>query len=115
MRLPFLPARFQGLMPVVLIWIAALLAVFFCVAQLTGCSKPDASFADLEDARGTARENAMWNAQRYRQTNPLLAGWDIIGRGDSSQTGQCPQGDGWATMDFVRPDKTLIEIGRAHV
>jgi hypothetical protein len=62
----------------------------------------------MEEAKGTARENALWNAQRYRQDNVLYKGWDIVGRGDSSQTNDCPQGDGWATMDFVRPDKSLV-------
>lgn len=76
---------------------------------LSACSgKPDASFTDLEDARGTARENAMYNAQRYRQDNVLYRGWDIVGRGDSSQAPNCPQGDGWATMDFVNPAKSAI-------
>lgn len=77
-------------------------------AVLAACGKPDVSFTTLEDARGTARENAMWNAQTYRQQNVLYKGWDIVGRGDSSQMPNCPQGDGWATMDFVNPDKTAV-------
>lgn len=72
------------------------LAVAFFAAVLsaiTGCGgKPDVAFNTLEDARGTARENAMWNAQRYRQENALYKGWDIVGRGDSSQMPNCPQG-----------------------
>lgn len=75
---------------------------------LAACGKPDVSFTTLEDARGTARENAMWNAQTYRQANVIYKGWDIVGRGDSSQMPNCPQGDGWATMDFVSPDKAKI-------
>jgi hypothetical protein len=77
--------------------------------MLTACGKPqEVSFASLEEAKGTARENAMFNAQMYRQSNILYKGWDLIGRGDSTQTNSCPQGDGWATMEFVNPEKTRI-------
>ncbi len=78
---------------------------------LAACGKQEVSFNSLEEAKGTARENAMFNAQRYRQENVLYKGWDIIGRGDSTQDNACPQGDGWATMEFVNPDKTkLIKV-----
>jgi hypothetical protein len=86
-----------------LIVIAAILS-----AALAGCTKQDVSFASLEEAKGTARENAMFNAQMYRQSNILYKGWDIVGRGDSSQTNSCPQGDGWATVEFVSPEKNRI-------
>jgi hypothetical protein len=77
--------------------------------MLTACSKPqEVSFASLEEAKGTARENAMFNAQMYRQSNILYKGWDLIGRGDSTQSNSCPQGDGWATMEFVNPEKNRI-------
>lgn len=80
-------------------------------AALTACGKDEVSFNSLEEAKGTARENAMFNAQRYRQENVLYKGWDIIGRGDSTQDNKCPQGDGWATMEFVNPEKTkLIKV-----
>jgi hypothetical protein len=75
---------------------------------VTACGKNEVSFNSLEEAKGTARENAMWNAQKYRQENVLFKGWDIVGRGDSTQDNACPQGDGWATMDFVHPSKEAI-------
>ena len=78
------------------------------VASMAACSKQDVSFASLEEAKGTARENALWNSQRYRQENVLYKGWDIISRGDSTQDNSCPQGDGWATMEFVSPDKARV-------
>ena len=78
---------------------------------LTACGgKPDVSFASLEEAKGTARDNAMWNAQMYRQNNVLLKDHDIVGRGDSSQTNDCPQGDGWATMEFVSQQKKVTKV-----
>jgi hypothetical protein len=86
-----------------------LLAVSVAVLALSACDKQhEVSFNSLEEAKGTARDNALWNAQKYRQENVLYKGWDIIGRGDSSQTNACPQGDGWATMDFVNQDKTRL-------
>ena len=81
------------------------------VLGLAACGKQEVSFKSLEEAKGTARENAMFNAQRYRQENVLYKGWDIIGRGDSTQDNACPQGDGWATMEFVSPAKDkLIKV-----
>ena len=82
-------------------------AIIIAAAALSAC-KEEVSFASLEEAKGTARENAMWNAQRYRQENVLYKGWDIVGRGDSTQDNSCPQGDGWATMEFVSPEKTKL-------
>ena len=84
------------------------LAIIAAAIALAACGNTEVSFASLEEAKGTARENALWNAQRYRQENVLLKGWDIVGRGDSAQDNACPQGDGWATMDFVNPEKTRV-------
>lgn len=83
-----------------------LVLVLAIASTLMACGKQDVSFASLEEAKGTARENAMFNAQMYRQSNKVTyEGWDIIGRGDSTQDNGCPQGDGWATMEFVSPSK----------
>jgi len=90
---------------------AIIMATVLSTLALTACKQEEVSFASLEEAKGTARENALWNAQKYRQENILYKGWDIISRGDSSQTNACPQGDGWATMEFVNPNKdTLIKV-----
>ena len=85
-----------------------LLTIIAVAATLTACGKSEVSFASLEEAKGTARENALWNAQKYRQENIFYKGWDIVGRGDSSQENSCPQGDGWATMEFVNPNKDRL-------
>ena len=80
-------------------------------ALLAGCSKKEVSFDTLEQARGTARENAMWNAQKYRaDSGGVLNGTEIIGRGDSTQTPDCPQGDGWATMDIFRDKQKIMGL-----
>jgi hypothetical protein len=85
-----------------------LILSLLAAAMLTACGQSDVSFATLEEAKQTARENSLWNAQRYRQENVLFKGWDIISRGDSSQMPNCPQGDGWATLEFVSPAKDRL-------
>jgi hypothetical protein len=91
--------------------VAVATLILIAGSALTGCSKSEVSFNTLEEAKQTARENAMFNAQRYRQENVLYRGWDIIGRGDSSQMPNCPQGDGWATMEFVSPTRqTIVKV-----
>jgi hypothetical protein len=37
--------------------------------------------------------------------------FSIISRGDSSQTPKCPQGDGWATLEFVSNEtKGVVKV-----
>lgn len=72
---------------------------------MTGCSKPaEVSFDTLEQARSQASENATFNAQIFRGAEH--SGWAVISASDSSQTKSCPQGDGWATLSLINPDKT---------
>ena len=51
-------------------------AAVVAATMLTACveTKQEVSFASLEEAKGTARENAMFNAQMYRQSNILYKG-----------------------------------------
>lgn len=70
---------------------------------LSACGK-NVSFDTLETARTQARLNASWNAQRFRQTDPRFANTDIVVRGDSTQDIGCPQGDGWASVDYIARD-----------
>jgi hypothetical protein len=80
------------------------LAFFSLVALLTAfaCSSgPTAAPAELDMALKTARDNALYNAKLWRSASPVYANYDIMARGDSSQTSTCPQGDGWATIELV--------------
>lgn len=72
------------------------------------CSHKEVSFDTLETARTQARDNAVWNAQRFRQTDPRFEGLDIISRGDSTQAPECPQGDGWASIDFFQKGTSVL-------
>ena len=48
-----------------------------------------------------ARDNALWNAAAYRAESPRLDGTQIVSHGDSTQSPECPQGDGWASVSFM--------------
>jgi hypothetical protein len=65
------------------------------------CSKQKHSFETQEEARRLARENSEFNAQTYRVSNANVQGLRMVLRGDSSINEECPQGDGWATIDFI--------------
>ncbi len=81
-----------------------LLALF-----LLACGKQEVGFDTLETARTQARENATWNANRFRQVDPRVKGLEFIARGDSTQAPDCPQGDGWSSIDFVGADGSLLK------
>jgi len=78
------------------------------IATLAACGAKDVSFETLETARKQARENAEFNAQVFRSSAPGGGDLKIISRGDSSQTPDCPQGDGWATIDLVSKEGQTV-------
>lgn len=84
------------------------LLLAFAALVLTACSGEKVSHDTLEDARSQARENAVTNARAYARENPRMAGYDIVGHGDSTQTKSCPQGDGWASLSIMKavPNQT---------
>ncbi len=84
-------------------------------AFLTACGKSDVSFNTLEDARNQARANAEFNAAAYRAENPRMEGLKIVGHGDSTQTADCPQGDGWATLSIMNVDKERNTVEKYKV
>ncbi len=66
---------------------------------LSACGKDKVGFDTLEQARGQVNENVTLVAQDYRAKNNL-ASYDIYMRGDSTQSNECPQGDGWASIEL---------------
>lgn len=80
--------------------ITTLIAASIAALFLTACGQ-DVSFDTLETARKQAKENAEFNARKWRADTKLFAEANMISRGDSSQAPKCPQGDGWATIDLV--------------
>lgn len=67
----------------------------------TACGNgKNVSFDTLETQRAVANENSKFNAQKWRAENGYEK-FGILTRGDSSQQANCPQGDGWATVDLI--------------
>lgn len=88
-----------------------ILLVTAIMAAFTACSgKKEVSFDTLEEAKTTARANALWNAQSFRASNVLYQNHDLVSNGDSTQMPDCPQGDGWATLQLVPKDKNPAGI-----
>jgi hypothetical protein len=72
------------------------------IAALTACGNKDVSFETLETQRSIANDNGRYNAQKWRAENGFEK-FNILGRGDSTQQSNCPQGDGWASVDLIDP------------
>lgn len=87
-----------------------LAAIVTAAALLSACGKQDASFDTLELARATAKSNAEYNAQGFRAGSPQFANYALETQGDSSQTPQCPQGDGWASAKLVDKINPAIKV-----
>ena len=80
------------------------LAAVMVVFAMPGCGKKDSvSFDTVEQARAQARDNAGYNAQVFRANSPQYQEYNVQNNGDSTQTNECPQGDGWASLKLVHP------------
>ncbi len=88
-----------------------IIVTLVCLA-LSACSKDEVSFDTLETARKQARENAEFNARKWRADTKLYTDDVLISRGDSTQSPACPQGDGWASIDIARASdgQTLAKL-----
>lgn len=88
-----------------------LVAAMAGIVALTACGKKDepVSFATLEDARAQARSNGEYNAQLYRAENPRFTDHKIVSHGDSTQSPECPQGDGWASNTIMSVNGKEVE------
>ena len=87
-----------------------LIAALIAAALLTACGKETVSADRLEEARQTAKANAEFNASMYKASNPrFTADFSIVGRSDTTQTADCPQGDGWASMSIMKVEGKLVD------
>ena len=73
--------------------------VLISMFSLSACKEKVVSFDTLEAARSTANDNSKFNAVKYKTENQPDS--IVKMRGDSSQKNNCPQGDGWATIDLL--------------
>lgn len=85
-----------------------IMSIVLAMFTLIGCSENNVSFSTAEDMRAIAKENATFNAQLFRNDNATIEGWSIMARGDSTIDETCPMGDGWASVDYISPDKKNV-------
>lgn len=90
--------------------ISALIALGV-TTMLSACGPDKVSFDTLETNRGTAKDNAEYNAKKYRGDSPQFSNFAIEAQGDSSQTPECPQGDGWASIKLTDKDNPARKVG----
>ncbi len=81
--------------------------LMFIAILLSACAD-NVSFSTLETARKQAHDNALINAKTWRSQTIAYAKLSIIANGDSSQKPNCPQGDGWASIDLVNDNGTVV-------
>lgn len=88
-----------------------LVAAMAGIVALTACGKKEepVAFATLEDARAQARANGEYNAQLYRAENPRFTDHKIVSHGDSTQSPECPQGDGWTSNTIMSVNGKEVE------
>ena len=68
------------------------------------------AFKQLEDSRARARSNAEVNGRAYMAENPRFSdGSKLVSHGDSTQSFECPQGDGWASLSIMKVINKDIE------
>lgn len=78
--------------------------------SITACGPEQVSSDRLEEARSTAKANAEYNAQLYKAANPrFTADFSIVSRSDTSQTPECPQGDGWASLSIMKVEGKVVD------
>lgn len=80
----------------VLIFLSAIVLGLFSAS----CTDKKVSFETAEESRKAARENSGFLVRAFR-AEAKLEDFDIMLRGDSSITAECPQGDGWASIDLI--------------
>lgn len=82
--------------------VGGLLGMVIGVLCSVGCTRNKVSFDSAEDSRRQVRDNVSALANAYRAENKL-ADFDLYIRGDSTVSMDCPQGDGWASIDLKNP------------
>lgn len=80
-------------------------AISVALLAACGAKHEEVSFEDLQDARAQARKNATFSGIEYGRQNPRLKGYSLVAHGDSSQTNKCPQGDGWASLSYLKTEE----------
>ena len=81
------------------------------VAQPADQGAPVVEYKAFEEGRLQAKTNATKNAAAFIANDPVtFEGYKPVPNGDSSQTPNCAQGDGWATIKLVKPNAAAISL-----
>lgn len=90
---------------------AILATILFASGLIAGCGDHEVVSADrLEEARMVAKANSEYNAALYKAANPrFTAEYSIVGRSDTTQTAECPQGDGWSSLSIMKVDGKTVD------
>lgn len=86
-----------------------LFVVLTTLLILAGC-KENVSDEKLEELKSTAKANALFNANVYRAQNPVFKDYSIVAGFDSTQTKDCPNGDGWITEKFMTQTGIVVPV-----
>lgn len=86
-----------------------LIVITIAALILAACGKNEVSFDTLETQRSIANDNSKYNAQKWRAENGF-EDLNILARGDSTQQADCPQGDGWASIDLINSKTKQINV-----
>lgn len=89
--------------------ISLTLATLLAALTLAACGNDDVSFDALEVERTTANANSHYTAVKWRGDNGF-GELNILGRGDSTQQANCPQGDGWASVDLIDAKTKQVQV-----
>ena len=82
------------------------------ISTLAACGKGEkVSFDTLESNRATGKANAEYNAQRLRAEAPQFTNFAIEAQVDSTQSPDCPQGDGWASVKLRDKVNPAVVVG----
>ncbi len=81
--------------------VRSIIAIAAAASVLAACGKQSVSFETLETNRSNAKANAEYNAQKFRAESPQFSNTALEVQGDSTQSPECPQGDGWASAKLV--------------
>jgi hypothetical protein len=84
--------------------------IAFLMVGLTACGGDEVSWNTQETQRAIAIQNSEYNAKAFRQKNAKYSGFNIVGRGDSTISADCANGDGWASVDFVSEQGQKVKV-----
>lgn len=82
--------------------------VLIIAAMLTACGPEKASWGTQEDMRKIAKQNGEFSADAFR--NAYFPDLIVRPNGDSTINEDCPQGDGWVSIDLLDKQTQKVKV-----